>query len=121
MAPTLLQPLEGSWCSYPRAWDTMEKTYACHGRNAALCNRLIHAETLAWATGEDMRVAVLTNPDVLYLAMYDLYGQMFSTFHKSFGERVFQHMLGNYPVIAFDEFHLYSANQIANADFIMGT
>ena len=80
-----------------------------------------HAETLAWATGEDMRVAVLTNPDVLYLAMYDLYGQMFSTFHKSFGERVFQHMLGNYPVIAFDEFHLYSAKQIANAAFIMGT
>src|SRR5260221_8741207 len=38
--PYLLQPLEESWCSYPRAWDTMEKTYACHGRNAALCNRL---------------------------------------------------------------------------------
>ncbi len=31
-----------------------------------------HAEALAWATGDDLRVAMLTNPDVLYLAMYDL-------------------------------------------------
>ena len=80
-----------------------------------------HAQALAWATGDDMRIALLTNPDVLYLAMYDLYGQMFSTFPKSFGERAFQYMLANYPVIAFDEFHLYSAKQIANAAFMMGT
>lgn len=80
-----------------------------------------HAQALAWATGDDMRVALLTNPDVLYLAMYDLYGQMFSTFSKSFGKRTFQYMLANYPVIAFDEFHLYSAKQIANAAFMMGT
>ncbi len=79
-----------------------------------------HAQALAWATGDDMRVALLTNPDVLYLAMYDLYGQMFSTFPRSFGKRVFQYMLANYPVIAFDEFHLYSAKQIANAAFMMG-
>ena len=44
-----------------------------------------HAHVLAWATGDDMRTAVLTNPDVLYLAMYNLYGQMFSTFAKSYG------------------------------------
>ncbi len=80
-----------------------------------------HAQALAWATGDDMRVALLTNPDVLYLAMYDLYGQMFSTFPKNFGERAFRHMLANYPVIAFDEFHLYSTKQIANTSFIMGT
>lgn len=80
-----------------------------------------HAQALTWATGDDLRVALLTNPDVLYLAMYDLYGQMFSTFPKSFGERAFRHMLANYPVIAFDEFHLYSAKQIANAAFMMGT
>jgi CRISPR-associated helicase Cas3 len=80
-----------------------------------------HAQALAWATGDDMRVALLTNPDVLYLAMYDLYGQMFSTFSKNFGKRTFQYMLANYPVIAFDEFHLYSAKQIANAAFMMGT
>ena len=80
-----------------------------------------HAHVLAWATGDDMRTAVLTNPDVLYLAMYNLYGQMFSTFAKSYGARIFQYVLGNYPVIAFDEFHLYSAKQIANAAFIVGT
>src|SRR5438094_940447 len=80
-----------------------------------------HAHALAWATGDDMRTAVLTNPDVLYLAMYNLYGQMFSTFAQSYGARIFQNILSNYPVIAFDEFHLYSAKQIANAAFIVGT
>src|SRR5438105_7841715 len=80
-----------------------------------------HAHALAWATGDDMRTAVLTNPDVLYLAMYNLYGQMFSTFAQSYGARIFQNILSNHPVIAFDEFHLYSAKQIANAAFIVGT
>lgn len=79
-----------------------------------------HAHALAWATGDSIPRAVLTNPDVLYLAMYNLYGQMFSTFASNYGHRVFQHMLTNYPVIAFDEFHLYNAKQIANAAFIMG-
>ena len=80
-----------------------------------------HAHALAWATERDEYTAVLTNPDVLYLAMYDLYGQMFSTFNRSFGERVFRYMLARYPVIAFDEFHLYNPKQIANAAFMMGT
>jgi CRISPR-associated helicase Cas3 len=80
-----------------------------------------HAHALAWATERDEYTAVLTNPDVLYLAMYDLYGQMFSHFNRSFGERVFRYMLAHYPVIAFDEFHLYNPKQIANAAFMMGT
>ena len=80
-----------------------------------------HAHALAWATGDLVDLAVLTNPDVLCLAMYNLYGQMFSTFASNYGNRVFQNMLANYPVIAFDEFHLYNAKQIANAAFIMGT
>lgn len=80
-----------------------------------------HAHALEWATGDDLRTAMLTNPDVLYLAMYNLYGQMFSTFAQSYGARIFQNMLTNYPVVAFDEFHLYSAKQIANAAFIVGT
>ena len=79
-----------------------------------------HAHALAWAT-EGRHTAVLTNPDVLYLAMYNLYGQMFNAFSMSFGVRAFRHILGNYPVIAFDEFHLYSAKQIANAAFMIGT
>jgi CRISPR-associated helicase Cas3 len=80
-----------------------------------------HAHALAWATGEQVDLAVLTNPDVLYLAMYNLYGQMFSNFASNYGNLVFQNMIANYPVIAFDEFHLYNAKQIANAAFIMGT
>jgi CRISPR-associated helicase Cas3 len=79
-----------------------------------------HAHALAWAT-EGRHTAVLTNPDVLYLAMYNLYGQMFNSFSMSFGVRAFRHILGNYPVIAFDEFHLYTAKQIANAAFMIGT
>jgi CRISPR-associated helicase Cas3 len=82
---------------------------------------LSHAQALSWATGDDMRTALLINPDVLYLAMYNLYGQMFSNFAQSYGARIFQNILSNYPVIAFDEFHLYSAKQIANAAFIVGT
>jgi CRISPR-associated helicase Cas3 len=80
-----------------------------------------NAHALHWATGEQVPLALLTNPDVLYLVMYNLYGQMFSTFGKNFGDRGFQNMLTNYPVIAFDEFHLYNAKQAANAAFIMGT
>lgn len=80
-----------------------------------------HAHALAWATGDVLRTVVLTNPDVLYLAMYNLYGQMFSTFARNYGVRIFQHILSNYPVMAFDEFHLYSAKQIANTAFIVGT
>jgi len=53
--------------------------------------------------------------------MYDLYGQMYSDFAKSYGQRVFQNVLNNYPVIAFDEFHLYNAKQAANAAFMVGT
>src|SRR5438876_3451861 len=80
-----------------------------------------NAHALHWATGEQVPLALLTNPDVLYLTMYNLYGQMFNTFGKSFGNRSFQNMLTNYQIIAFDEFHLYNAKQIANAAFIMGT
>ncbi len=80
-----------------------------------------HAQALSWLTGTHMPRALLTNPDVLYLAMYNLYGRMFSTFAAAEGVRVFQHLLSNYQVFAFDEFHLYNAKQIANAAFIMGT
>ena len=80
-----------------------------------------HAHALAWATDAFRPTTVCTNPDVLYLAMYHLYGQMYSTFARSYGARAFYHLLTNYPVIAFDEFHLYNAKQVANAAFIMGT
>ncbi|HXR66086.1 MAG TPA: type I-D CRISPR-associated helicase Cas3', partial [Ktedonobacteraceae bacterium] len=80
-----------------------------------------HAQALAWVTGTAVPLAILTNPDVLYLAMYNLYGRMFSTFAAAEGVRVFQHLLSNYQIFAFDEFHLYNAKQIANAAFIMGT
>lgn len=48
-----------------------------------------NAHAVHWATGELVPRALLTNPDVLYLVMYNLYGQMFSTFGKNFGNRSF--------------------------------
>lgn len=80
-----------------------------------------HAHALSWATGTHLPLVVLTNPDVLYLAMYNLYGRMFSTFAAAEGARIFQNLPVNYPIFAFDEFHLYTAKQMANAAFIMGT
>jgi CRISPR-associated helicase Cas3 len=80
-----------------------------------------HSQALDWATGEGNYRALLTNPDVLYLAMYNLYGQMHSLFHAPYGSLAFQNFLNNYPVIVFDEFHLYTPKQIANAAFMIGT
>jgi len=80
-----------------------------------------HAQALQWVTGDSIPPALLTNPDVLYLAMYDLYGQMYNTYYRAFGERIFQNIINNYPVIAFDEFHLYNVKQVANAAFMVGT
>jgi len=80
-----------------------------------------HAHALSWASGTQLPLVVLTNPDVLYLAMYNLYGQMFSNFAAAEGVRIFNNLPVNYQVFAFDEFHLYNAKQMANAAFIMGT
>jgi CRISPR-associated helicase Cas3 len=79
-----------------------------------------HAHALDWATNDFAPLGVLTNPDVLYLILYSLYGQMFSTFDSTHGARAFRQILKTYPVIAFDEFHLYNAKQVANAAFIVG-
>jgi CRISPR-associated helicase Cas3 len=85
-------------------------------------NMRSHAHALAWATNATTgHTAILTNPDVLYLALYSLYGQMFSTFDLARGASAFRQILANYPVIAFDECHLYNAKQVANAAFIVGT
>ncbi len=79
-----------------------------------------HAHALAWLTGDVLPTAVLTNPDVLYLLLYSLYGQMYSMFSLGHGAHAFRNVLSNYPIIAFDEFHLYNTKQVANAVFIVG-
>ncbi len=78
------------------------------------------AAALDWATGDAQCRALLTNPDILYLVLSNLYGQMFTTFQKAQGSLAFQNVLNNYPIIVFDEFHLYTPKQIAHAAFIMG-
>ncbi|HKZ79722.1 MAG TPA: type I-D CRISPR-associated helicase Cas3' [Anaerolineae bacterium] len=62
--------------------------------------------------------ALLTNPDILYLMAYDLYGYSSKVGYR---ERIFQALLNEYPVIAFDEFHLYDTKQVGNVAFIVGT
>lgn len=62
--------------------------------------------------------AVLTNPDILYLMAYDLYGYSQKVNYR---ERLFQALVNNFPIIAFDEFHLYDTKQVGNVAFIVGT
>jgi CRISPR-associated helicase Cas3 len=80
-----------------------------------------HAQVLHVITGNwtEFKPVILTNPDILYLLMYNLYA-----YHRSFQayrERVLQNIFNNYPIIVFDEFHLYNVKQEANAAFIAAT
>ncbi len=73
----------------------------------------LHSIVAAW-----QKRALLTNPDILYLMAYDLYGYSYKVGYR---ERIFQAIVNDYPVIAFDEFHLYDAKQVGNVAFIVGT
>ncbi|OCL26483.1 type I-D CRISPR-associated helicase Cas3' [Orenia metallireducens] len=58
---------------------------------------------------------VLTNPDILYLIMFGLYR------NKNYSaEAVFREIISKYPIIIFDEFHLYDIKQIANIAWMIG-
>ncbi len=78
-----------------------------------------NTETLATITAdwEDYH-ALLTNPDILHLMAFDLYGY---SSRINMRERLFQALINNFPVIAFDEFHLYDTKQVGNVAFIVGT
>jgi CRISPR-associated endonuclease/helicase Cas3 len=80
-----------------------------------------HAQVLHAITGNwtEFKPVILTNPDILYLVMYNLYA-----YHRPFlayRERVLQNIINNYPIIVFDEFHSYNVKQEANAAFIAAT
>lgn len=80
-----------------------------------------HAQVLHVITGNwtSETPIIFTNPDILYLLMYNLYA-----YHHSFQgyrERVLQNIINNYPIIVFDEFHSYNVKQEANAAFIAAT
>jgi CRISPR-associated endonuclease/helicase Cas3 len=77
-----------------------------------------HVEVLEKIVGDWMPLVVLTNPDILYLLMFNLYGYE----HKfmAYRDRVFRMLLSNYPIVVFDEFHLYDSKQVANVAFIVG-
>jgi CRISPR-associated helicase Cas3 len=80
-----------------------------------------HAQVLHAITGNwtEFKPVILTNPDILYLLMYNLYA-----YHRPFlayRERVLQNIINNYPIIVFDEFHSYNVKQEANAAFIAAT
>lgn len=80
-----------------------------------------HAQVLHAITGNWMqdKPVILTNPDILYLLIYNLYA-----YHRPFQayrERVLQNIINNYPIIVFDEFHSYNVKQEANAAFMVTT
>ena len=80
-----------------------------------------HAQVLQAITGNwtSEKPIILTNPDILYLLMYNLYA-----YHRpfqSYRERVLLNIINNYPIMAFDEFHSYNVKQEANAAFIVAT
>src|SRR5260370_6079803 len=77
-----------------------------------------HAQVLHTITGSwtGFYPIILTNPDILYLLMYNLYA-----YHHAFlnyRERILHYIINNYPIIVFDEFHSYNVKQEANAAFI---
>ena len=76
-----------------------------------------HSEALLPIVSCWEKRALLTNPDILYLMAYDLYGYSYKVGYR---ERIFQAILNEYPIIAFDEFHLYDAKQVGNVAFIVG-
>ena len=59
---------------------------------------------------------VLTNPDILYQIMFGIYEakQNYSA------EQVFRTIIKKYPVIVFDEFHLYDIKQVSNVAWMIG-
>jgi len=78
--------------------------------------QVLHAITGNWV--EECPI-VLTNPDILYLLMYNLYAYHRS--HLNYREQVLHSIMSDYPILIFDEFHLYNVKQEANAAFIAAT
>lgn len=62
---------------------------------------------------------VLTNPDIFYFLYFGLYKGISDRF-AGVAELLFSR-LAFYPVIIFDEFHLYNIKQIGNVAFIIAT
>jgi len=59
---------------------------------------------------------VLTNPDILYQIMFGIY----QTPKNYSAEQVFRTIIKKYPLIVFDEFHLYNIKQISNVAWMIG-
>lgn len=77
-----------------------------------------HVEVLNLMLGSWQAPVMLTNPDILHLIMFNAFG--YGNKAMSYRDRVFWHVVGNYPILVFDEFHLYDVKQTANVAFIVG-
>ncbi len=79
---------------------------------------LAHVQVLHTIMGSwiDEYPIVFTNPDILYLLMYNLYAYHHA--FLSYRDRILHYIINNYPIIVFDEFHSYNVKQQANAAFI---
>ena len=77
-----------------------------------------HIEVLHYVTGRWMKKVILTNPDILHLIMFNAFG--YGNKVMSYRDQVFQYVVNNYPILIFDEFHLYDAKQVGNVAFMVG-
>ncbi len=59
--------------------------------------------------------AILTNPDILYMLMFQTYPQV-----QGFTNHVFEALMEQFPVFVFDEFHLYDVKQLGAIAFMVG-
>lgn len=79
-------------------------------------NRHGHARTLETLLG--WNGAILTNPDIIYLTFFGLYGD--SKHAPGINQRLFQAFSDAYSIFVFDEFHLYNVKQVGNIVSIIG-
>ncbi len=79
----------------------------------ALLERRSHQDTLR--TLLNWRKVILTNPDIFYMLFFGLY-QGF----PGIAETLFN-VTAAYPILIFDEFHLYNIKQIGNVAFMVAT
>lgn len=96
--------------------DSVELDHLQKWMDAHSHAQVLHAIASNWV---DDTPIFLTNPDILYLLMYNLYAYHHA--HLNYREQVLHSIMSDYPILVFDEFHLYNVKQQANAAFIAAT
>jgi CRISPR-associated helicase Cas3 len=75
-----------------------------------------HSETLE--TVLNWQRVILTNPDILFFIFF---GRYQSSRWPAIAQRLFRLVADVYPIVVFDEFHLYNVKQKSDVAFLVGT